>query len=356
MAHERVAVFCGGPSAEHDISIRSADSLIEWLSVAELEVLVAYWRWDGAIAFMPIASKAARPDEATRLAAGSSGVTIADAVARLIAAVDVVFPIMHGTLGEDGSIQGFLRVLGKPCVGPGVLASALAMDKARTKAVLKATTSLAMPDGETILHHEWGSSRSRVRARLARLALPLIVKPVDGGSSVGLSRAATVAELPPAIERALAVDGVSGALVEELVAGDEVTCALFGNPETGVVALPPILIRPKHGGLFDYQAKYEPGGSEELCPAPLPPPVLRRIEEAAIVAYHALDCRGFARVDFILRDGVPWFLELNTLPGLTRESLFPKAARAAGHSLPELFGRLVELAIARPQPARTATP
>ena len=346
-AGTRVAVLFGGPSAEHAVSIRSADCLAGWLAESGLHVLLVHLRRDGAWTFASIPGGDAAPtDAATRLAGEARGLPLGQALGRLAAEADVAFPMVHGTLGEDGSLQGFLRVLRMPCAGPGVLASALAMDKGRAKAVLMATTPLRMARGVAITRHEFKAARAAVEARVARLTLPWIVKPVDAGSSVGLTRVDAREQLGDALARALEVEGVTAAMVEELIEGEEVTCAVVGDEEIGLEALPPILIKPVRGGLFDFEAKYTPGGSEEICPAPLASAALERIRAAALAAYRALDCRGFARVDFILRDGVPWFLELNTLPGLTRESLFPRAARAAGHSLPALFRRMVERAVA----------
>lgn len=355
MLAPRVAVWFGGPSAEHEISIRSADGLIGWLSIGGLAVDAFHWRRDGRVACARLEPGRAREQEATALAGGATApLPFFTALERLARDCDVGFPIVHGRMGEDGSLQGLLRVLGKPCVGSGVLGSALAMDKQRSKELLMGASSLRLPRGVAFSQAE-GRDAARVMARASRLPLPLIVKPVDGGSSFGLSRVTALSELPAAVARALAVEGSSGALVEEQIEGDEVSCALVGDEQSGIEPFPPILIRPRHGGLFDLEAKYTPGASEEICPAPLPPAATGCIQSAAAEAYRALGASGFARVDFILRDGVPWFLELNTLPGLTRESLFPKAARAAGWELPQLFRRIVERALGSVQ-ARAAAP
>ena len=349
MAGIRVGVLFGGPSAEHEISIKSADTVVEALHAAGCDPLLVHLRTDGEWAFARPAARAEAEGAATRLAASGTGVALDAAIDRLRREADVVFPIIHGTLGEDGTLQGFLRVLGLPFTGPDLLASALAMDKARAKALIGATTELRIPMGAALRNDDPPAVRAAALVKARRLVYPVIVKPIDAGSSVGLSRVERPELLEEAVARALAVEGVTGALIEEQVRGEEVTCALFGNPETGIETLPPILIRPQGGRMFDYQAKYTPGLSEEICPAPLPRAALERIRACAVAAYVALGCRGFARVDFILNDGVPWFLELNTLPGVTKESLLPKAAVAAGWSLPDFFKRLVELALA---PAR----
>jgi len=349
MTGTRVGVVYGGPSAEHEISVRSADVVSEALAAAGCDVLLAHLRRDGAWALARVTEAEPPGRAAARLAAAPSGIAVGDAIARLLADLDVVFPTMHGTLGEDGALQGFLSVLGIPCVGPELAASALAMDKARAKSVLSATTTLRMPRGVVVRRHDPAEAVAAARARACALPLPVIVKPNDAGSSVGLTRVERPEQFAEAFARANEVEGTSGVLFEELIAGDEVTCAVYGNPETGVVALPPILIRPHDGRLFDYETKYTPGLADEICPAPLAQAALAQIRAAAIDAYLALGCRGFARVDFILRDDVPWFLELNTLPGLTRESLVPKAALAAGFTLPGFFRAMVDLALAIPR-------
>jgi D-alanine-D-alanine ligase len=349
MAGIRVGVLFGGPSAEHEISIRSADTVVESLHAAGCAPLLVHVRTDGTWAFARPASRADAEGGATRLAATGTGAALDVAIERLRREVDVVFPIIHGTFGEDGTLQGFLHALGIPFTGPDLLASALAMDKARAKAVIGMTTPIRVPLGVAIRNDHPEPLRAAALARARRLAFPVVVKPIDAGSSVGLTRLEQPDGLEAALARAVAVEGVTGALVEELVRGDEVTCAVFGNPETGIEALPPILIRPHGGRMFDFEAKYTPGLTDEICPAPLPRAALDRVRESAIAAYLALGCRGFARVDFILNDYVPWFLELNTLPGVTKESLLPKAATAAGWTLPDFFRHLVELALA---PAR----
>jgi D-alanine-D-alanine ligase len=345
MAGIRAGVFFGGPSAEHEVSIRSADCVAEALQAAGCELLLIHLRRDGTWALARPRSAAEGADAATRLSRQPQSLPLDEALRQVRAEIEVAFPIVHGTLGEDGSLQGFLRVLGIPWAGPGVLASALAMDKGRAKSVLAATTSLKMPLGAVVRATEPPAERAAAFAKARTLVFPVIVKPVDAGSSVGLSRVEGPEGLEDAIALAFAVEGVTGVLVEEIVPGDEVTCAVFGNPERGVEALPPVLIRPRDGRMFDYEAKYTAGLTDEICPAPLPAPQLDRIRAAATTAYVALGCRGFARVDFIMRDGVPWFLELNSLPGVTRESLLPKAALAAGWTLPDFFLRLVELAL-----------
>jgi D-alanine-D-alanine ligase len=350
MAGRRVAVLFGGPSAEHSISIRSADGLTGWLLAAGFTVLLVHLRRDGTWAFGDAAADARTDGAASRLARQAErGLPIGDAVARLVRDADVVFPIVHGTLGEDGALQGFVRVVGLPCVGSSWAASAFAMDKARAKALLAATTTIRMARSVTVSREEFARERDAALARCRRLTLPCIVKPVDAGSSVGLSQVDAPdgwGALADAVAQALAVEGVTGAMVEEKVVGEEVTCAVYGDPETEVLALPPILIRPRASALFDWKAKYEPGGSDEICPAPLPRSALARIEQQSIAAYRALGCRGFARVDFVLTDGVPWFLELNTLPGLTTASLLPKALVAAEIEPSDFFRRVVERAFA----------
>jgi len=335
----RVAVICGGPSSERAVSLKSASNLAAALLRAGAQVLpvelgrTGLWR----------VGRWRRAPGATRDARGRW--TTVERALRALRAADVVFPVVHGAVGEDGRLQGLLDVAGILYVGSGVCASALALDKARAKQLLHSATDLRMKPSICV-GRDAARTTARALAAAARLRFPCVVKPVDGGSSLGVSIAASASELRRCLRKAFAVDATREVMVEERIDGDEVTCAVLEN-RAGAAALPPILIRPRHGTLFDYHAKYTPGASDEICPAPLPDVVCARVRRDALKAFSALGCRGLARVDFIVAGGEPWFLELNTMPGLTEQSLVPKAAAAAGLSLEELALGLVEAA-ARP--------
>ncbi len=247
--------------------------------------------------------------------------------------IDVVLPALHGPLGEDGTIQGMLELFGVPYTFSGVLASALAMDKVMTKKILE-TEKILMPH-HVILEKSYGKND------LKKIKLPVVVKPIDQGSSVGTFIVRSKKELPKALKAAFKFG--KKIMVEEFIQGKEITAAVLGNkyPRT----LPLIEIRPKISSFFDYRAKYEVGGSEELCPAPISKKLTKEIQKIAVKVHKTLGCRGVTRSDFILKNNKPYFLEINTIPGMTETSLVPQAAAKAGIPFSELLDRLIELAL-----------
>lgn len=267
---------------------------------------------------------------------------------------DVVFPVTHGAVGEDGCLQGLLEVLGLPYVGSGVLASALAANKPEAKALF-GLAGLPIAAGATL--HRGDDLAERARVLRAELGPALVVKPAAGGSSIGVVpiRAEDGPEvLVEALERVFELD--ERALVEAWLVGAEVTCGVLDDEAAKPRALPPTQIVSKAAAWYEFQSKYGPGGSEHLCPAPFAQPVLSRIQELAVRAHRALGARDLSRVDFVVGDGpaAVTLLEVNTLPGFTATSLFPEAAAVAGLSFPALCDHLVRLAHARPR--RTAPP
>ncbi len=250
---------------------------------------------------------------------------------------DMVFIALHGLCGEDGSIQGWLELVRIPYTGSGVLASALAMDKVSSKKVFS-SENLCLPRFQ-------GVTRDGKTPLDCRLSFPLVVKPARSGSTLGVSlvRGRNGLELKRALERAFQYDGLS-ALLEEYVEGREVTVGIIDDPQPR--PLPIIQIIPKRE-LFDYQAKYTEGFCEHVVPAPIGHQESVRIKEAALRAYESLGCRDFARVDMILKEGVPHILEVNTIPGMTEKSLLPMAANAEGLSFAELVDNIVKSALRR---------
>jgi len=246
---------------------------------------------------------------------------------------DVVFPALHGPLGEDGTIQGLLELFDVPYVFSGVLASALAMDKVMTKKILE-TEKILMPR-HVILGKNYRQSD------LKKIKLPAVVKPVDQGSSVGTFIVKTEDELKNAIKEAFKFG--PKIMIEEFIDGKEITAAVLGNAKPR--ALPLIEIRPKISHFFDYRAKYEVGGSEEICPAPISKNLTKKFQQIAVKIHQVLGCRGVTRSDFILKNNKPYFLEINTIPGMTETSLVPQAAAKAGISFPKLLDKLIELAL-----------
>jgi D-alanine-D-alanine ligase len=251
--------------------------------------------------------------------------------------IDAALVILHGAYGEDGTIQGLLDLLGIPYQGSGVLGSAVAMNKLVAKQ-LYAQAGLPIPP-YTVLRR---GDRPDPAALAERFGLPLVVKPVVGGSSIGMSIVAQTAGVAPALELALAHD--SAAIVETHIAGTEITAAVLGNAELEALPLIEIIPGPERP-FFDYQAKYTAGASREICPARIDAALTAKAQGYAMAAHRALFCRGCSRTDMMLRGGELYLLETNTIPGMTATSLLPQAARAAGMSFGRLLDRMIALAL-----------
>ena len=253
---------------------------------------------------------------------------------------DVAFVAQHGRGGEDGSVQGFLELLEIPYTGSGVLASALAMDKLRTKQFLGAL-GIRTPRHAAL-------RRGGVRTLGGELGLPLIVKPNGVGSSDGLTVVRERAQLDEAIDLAFAFD--EQILIEEFIAGMEITASVLGNRE--LEALPLIEIVPAKG-VYDREAKYTPGATDEICPARLPRDTTLRAQEIACDCHRLLGCRGMSRTDMMVTPtGDVYMIEVNTVPGMTATSLLPRAALQAGYSFSQLLDRLIALALETPEMVR----
>jgi D-alanine-D-alanine ligase len=284
-----------------------------------------------------------------RVAAGTDlVVTEPSRPPRTLGEVDVVFPVLHGPWGEDGTIQGMLEMAGVRYVGAGVLASAVSMDKAYMKVVLAAAGLPLMPS-TTVHAREWKDDPAAVRARAEELGYPLFVKPARGGSSIGIGKAHDATELADAIEGALVHD--PKVLVEVAAEGArEIECgvlqALDGTPETSVPA--EIRVTGDHE-FYDFEAKYLPEEATELdVPAHLPDDVAAELRALSVRAFEAVGCEGLARVDFfVLPDGSVVVNELNTMPGFTPLSMYPRMWAATGVDYPALVDRLLRLALGR---------
>jgi D-alanine-D-alanine ligase len=307
MTKLRLALIAGGNSAEREVSLNSGEQVYQALDQSKYDIS----RYDPK-------------DDLERLA-------------RDAANLDVALVIMHGRGGEDGALQGMLDLLGLPYQGSGVLGSALAMNKELSKmlyqqAGLKVSRALFLNRGEAL----------DLRGIEAQLGLPVVIKPVNEGSSIGITKAGTLEELERGLAAAFGHD--RRVLVEEFLDGVEVTGGVLGNTE--LTALPLVEIVPSEQyDFFDYEAKYKPGASREICPARVDEATTRKAQEIALTAHRALHCRGYSRTDMIVRDGDIYVLETNTIPGMTATSLFPQAARAAGLEFPQLLDRLIELAL-----------
>ena len=249
---------------------------------------------------------------------------------------DVAFLCMHGKMGEDGTLQGFLEMIGLPYIGSGVWSSALAMEKAKSKLFYE-NAGIQTPVSVTL----YSPDDMSVEDILSTVGESCVVKPATEGSALGVYIVKGADEVKDAIEKAFELD--SEVLVETFVKGTELTIAVLGNEQ--LEALPVIQIVPRNE-FYDFESKYAPGGSQHLCPAPLNAEATEKVQAMAKAAHRVLGCSGISRSDFIMdENGEFWILETNTLPGMTETSLLPDAARAAGIEFPELCTRLIELAL-----------
>ena len=306
----KIGVLLGGRSAERDVSLRTGESVFKALLEKGYQTVKI-----------------------------DVGLDVAERIRE--EKIDLAFIALHGKYGEDGTIQGLLEMLDIPYTGPGVLASALAIDKVATKKML---IYEGLPTPRFILVDRRASAGPGLESAAGRvereMGLPVIIKAPTQGSTIGTSFVHRREEIGPALELAFQYDGV--ALVEEMIDGAEITASVLGNEEP--VALPLIEITSA-SGVYDYNAKYTPGLSDHIIPPRIPEDQQAVLKELAVRAYRALGCRGLSRVDFMVdRQGRPFVLEVNTIPGMTETSLFPDAARAAGIEFPDLVERLVVLA------------
>jgi D-alanine-D-alanine ligase len=262
----------------------------------------------------------------------------------LYEAVDIIFPVMHGPFGEDGTMQGLLELAEIPYVGGGVLASSVGMDKSIMKAVFK-QNGLPVGDYRTYLRHEWEKGPERIIKEIeADLGYPCFIKPANLGSSVGISKAHHREELKSALDLAAGFD--RKLVVEKMIAGREIECAVLGNDEP--VASVPGEIVPG-GEFYDYEAKYVLNNSQLIIPADLTAEMAQKVRDMAIKAFKAVDCAGLGRVDFFAEPETKqiYVNEINTIPGFTRISMYPKLWEASGISYPDLIDRLLQLAVER---------
>ncbi len=303
----RLALIAGGKSSEREVSLKSGEQVYQALDKSKYDIR----RYDPR-------------DDLERLV-------------REAPEIDVALVIMHGRGGEDGSLQGLLDLLDIPYQGSGILGSALGMNKELSK-ILYRNAGLKVPRALFFNRTEAPSAQEIER----QLGLPVVIKPVNEGSSIGVTKARTVAELEAGLQTAFRYD--ARVLVEECIQGIEVTGGVLGNDH--LTALPLVEIIPSESyTFFDYEAKYKPGATTEICPARIDPELTRKAQECALTAHRALNCRGYSRTDMIIRDREVYVLETNTIPGMTATSLFPQAARAVGLEFPQLLDRLIELAL-----------
>ncbi len=356
----RVGILFGGRSGEHEVSLTSATSVLKALDPDKYEVVLigitrdGGWRWGApageadaqALRDVLDQGKPVTPSvdpshpglvplDSPASSAGSGGNV-----------VDVIFPVLHGTFGEDGTVQGVLELAGIPYVGAGVLGSAAGMDKDVMKRLFR-DAGLPVVPWVLVLRGEWEREPARVRRQIEReIGYPLFVKPANLGSSVGISRVAQARKLTAALDLAAEYD--RKILVEKAVDAREIECSVLGNdrPQASV----PGEVIPINE-FYDYEAKYIKEGSELIIPAKLTPRQTKQVQELALGAFQAIDGAGMARVDFLLdrKTGKVFVNEINTIPGFTPISMYPKMWEASGIPYPKLVDRLIELACERQQ-------
>ncbi len=357
----RVAVVYGGRSSEHAISCVSAGSILRHLDPERFEVFAVGITPDGSWLLTGARPEAlAITDGQLPQVSGASGevlalpadprrkgqlVSLGPGAGEVLAAVDVVFPVLHGPYGEDGTIQGLLELAGVPYVGAGVLASAAGMDKEFTKKLLAAE---GLPIGDHCVLRP-GRATLDLDER-DRLGLPVFVKPARGGSSIGVNRVTSWDQLPAAIDLARRHD--PKVIVEAAVTGRELECGVLEFPDGRIEASTVGEIRvagvgAQKGGFYDFATKYLEDVAELDVPAKIDDDVAEEVRRLAIRAFRAIDCQGLARVDFFLTESGPLINELNTMPGFTTISMYPRMWAASGVDYPTLLAAMVETAIAR---------
>jgi len=305
MEKKTIALIFGGISSEREVSLNSGKQVFEALDKNKYDIVT----YDPKTDIPRLVNDAER--------------------------IDCALIILHGPYGEDGTVQGLLDLLNIPYQGAGVLGSAVAMNKLLSKGLYE-RAGLTVPPYAVVRRGE----SVDVASVVTRLGLPVVVKPVETGSSVGMSIVRSGRSLAAAVEKAM----VYGAtvMIEAYITGTEITCGVLGNDAPEALPLIEIIPGDDHE-FFDYDAKYQPGATREICPAPLDPLLTGKAQACAIAAHHALYCQGYSRTDMILKDNDFFILETNTIPGMTATSLFPQSAQAAGMSFGELLDRLIEL-------------
>ncbi|MEO6197197.1 MAG: D-alanine--D-alanine ligase family protein [Dehalococcoidia bacterium] len=345
----KVAVLFGGRSVEHEVSVISAQGVMTAIDPARFQAIPIGVTRQGTWLTPPQTENALDRIRSEKLRSLDEplgdGLLYRTAALSALRRIDVVFPLIHGTNGEDGTLQGFLELAGIPYVGAGVAASALGMDKALQKTFFRHHNFPVVDDVE-VRASEWSRDQQAViRAVEATIGYPAFAKPANGGSSVGTSKAHSREDLGDAIAEAFRYD--RKVLVEKAVDGREVEVAVLGNDDPEASPVGEITYRSE---FYDYRAKYDDPATDLHIPADIPPGVADQIRATAIEAYKAIDCAGLARVDFFLQaDGRFFINEVNTIPGFTPMSMYPKLWEHAGLSYRDLITRLIELGLERYQ-------
>lgn len=347
----KVAILFGGRSAEHEVSLQSARNVIDSLDKEKYEPVLIGIDKEGRWFLNENSIKVRDSGDPKRIRlkenlhevaltpSGSGSSLISLTTHKNLGKVDVIFPVLHGPFGEDGTVQGLARLANLPCVGAGILGSAVGMDKDVMKRLLR---DAGIPIGRFMTLYPGTRSNCNYRDLVAELGKILYVKPANMGSSVGISRVANKDEFQAALD--LAFDYDVKVVVEEEIRGREIECAVLGN-ENPVASIPGEII--PRSGFYSYKAKYiDDDGAGLEIPARLSPAMVQEVQEIAVATFRALECRGMARVDvFLTEDDRVIVNEINTIPGFTRISMYPKLWEVTGVSYTELVSRLIRLAL-----------
>lgn len=354
MTKLNLAVIFGGKSGEHEVSLKSASQVMSALNAEKYNVIpIAITKggnWligDRGRQYMEENLPLAQQEGGINLEQSQKLVSVQNKNIfdfsegeTGVEKIDLILPIVHGPYVEDGKLQGMLDTLGLKYVFSGTLASALSMNKQKTKLVAR---SAGLKIAKEVIVNK--NKKYNLDKIITKLNLPVVVKPIELGSSVGVNISKTKEELDAAIKKALEYG--NEVLLEQFVKGRELTVAVFGSRPPK--ALPVIEIIPKVSTFFDYKAKYQAGGSEEVCPAQIPDDIAKKVQKYAVKVFKALGCADLARADFIwdTESGKLYFLEINTIPGMTGTSLAPQAAKAAGMEFGDFLDKLVKEALKR---------
>ena len=351
MTKRTVCVLFGGVSPEHEVSLRSAECILNNIDREKNQVFAVGITRKGEWILFPGTDYSLLPKDQWAQAPGccrcaispsrGDGLVLFSENGPKFERLDVVFPVLHGENGEDGSVQGLMQVAGIPCVGPGVAASSACMDKTMTKLVVD-RTEVRQARWHLVTKEDFSDDANDVMDAVESLfRYPVFVKPAGTGSSVGVSKARSHAELRDALREALKYD--RKVLVEEFIHGHEIEVAVLGNHDP-IASVPGEIIAGAE--FYDYEAKYISDTSSTVIPAELSPEVAEQVRADAVTVYRALGCRGLSRVDFFVtfEDEMVVFNEINTLPGFTSISMYPKLFDASGVGCTQLIERLLELA------------
>ncbi|MCB9802782.1 D-alanine--D-alanine ligase [Candidatus Nomurabacteria bacterium] len=339
---KRIALIFGGKSAEHEVSINSAQAIFEHLDQEKYQPVLIYINKSGNWYFVKsVVNPEGNILGECILILGGAGQVVKEN-GQKEKKFDLAFPILHGPYGEDGSVQGLLKLAGVPFVGAGVLGSAVGMDKDVMKRLLK---EAGLPIGDFLIFCNNEQEKINFDEIVRKLGLPFFVKPANLGSSVGISKVQVESEFLEAIKEAFSFD--SKIIIEKNIFGREIECAIFGNSNPKASILGEIVASQKKHDFYSYQAKYfDENGVSLIVPASLSQELVVEAQDLAIKVFKILNCVGLARVDFFLSKENKWIVnEINTIPGFTKFSMYPRLWEASGVSFKALISELIELAL-----------